>query len=367
MGDFLDDYLDGLSSGQRFNPLPYGPYHGTKDKRQWHLLADGEREQAIFEARVREEEESASAAAEGAAAEGGSAPIPEKLMLDRRFVPDIPPPVVEYITAADAPVQYAIESTTETFGFDVDVETGTVPVIEQTLPQFTTEGEVQVSVVEDINTHPDATDLLDTPIGTASYGSTMYELGTNSTYTWVTSVHEIPASYPGAFQITDYTTDADGNNVQLAGSGYGSPAVAIGADFAVQFKCLIKRTSFFSDDFGVTHNDYSIYSVSQNYTEDQTGDLQPLQDGPTTVTTGFTQIMDQQFIEDSFSDRSDEWKAYNLGKYYSFDLNVHINVEETPRQILDAIEAAYQAQTVKEWSYGIITIEGVPLVMEPDP
>jgi hypothetical protein len=52
----------------------------------------------------------------------------------------------------------------------------------------------------------------------------------------------------------------------------------------------------------------------------------------------------------------DAWKQYITGRIYMFDLELRINIYDSPQQILDAVELAYQAQPQKYWSYGVIKL-----------
>jgi hypothetical protein len=40
----------------------------------------------------------------------------------------------------------------------------------------------------------------------------------------------------------------------------------------------------------------------------------------------------------------------------SFDLNVTINVYQNTSDLIETIKQAYQQQTVKKWSYGIVEV-----------
>lgn len=323
MGDFLDDYLDGLSSGQRFNPLPYGPYHGTKDKRQWHLLADGEREQAIFEARMREEEESASASAEGASAEGGSAPVPEKLILDRRFVPDVP----SLLTAANAPVQYSNETTTETFGY-LDVETDIRgPMSDASGGQVT-----NVQVVENIDEDPQFIQINNDPLTT--YDEMGYlqpvsmppQIETLS-QTWTDGTY---SNYSKLWIQGTYTS-GELINIEFDSNGTGYPYIWIGGDLVVVFRHLFSPEQL---DENTNAWIYIYQSGTESWPEYVTA-VAPAGDPFYNQTTGEQQDTVGMFI-----------------------LDIAISFDATPQQILDALENGYQAQPAdqKYWSYGVIKI-----------
>lgn len=285
MGDFLDDYLDGLGEGQRFNPLPYGPYYGTKDKRQWHLLADSEREQAIFEARMREEEESASFADEGASAEGGSGAVPEKLILDRRFVENTPsgPPVVEFQD----------DQTTDTFG-TIANEDGRVTYIEEDLAAS---GIYDTQVTVTSLTHDELVSDADVDIDpmNTTYGSQVYNLGMSygSGVIWVSTIQSIPASYPGFF-------DSE--------TGVAKPMYAIGGNYAVVFRYL-----------DVIESGYGVFGLYIST------------DQPSGVT---------------YTDHGSS----------AFDLDVNININMPSSHFLETVKLAYEQQSVKKWSYGVVEV-----------
>ena len=241
MGDFLDDYLDGLGEGQRFNPLPYGPYFGTKDKRQWHLLADSEREQAIFEARMREEEESSSL--DGGAGESGSSAGPVNVSVEQQTEPVVEEPIVEFQD----------EPTTETFG-TIATEDGNVTYIEE---ELAASGSPDTQVVVTTLTHNEVvseTDVDTDPMNT-TYGSEVYSLGMayGSGVVWVTSIQPVPESYPGFF-------DAE--------TGVAKPMYAIGGNFAVVFRYLGDINTSFGV-FGLFIDDTEPTSVT--YTEHNDG------------------------------------------------------------------------------------------------
>lgn len=336
MGDFLDDYLDGLSSGQRFNPLPHGPYHGTKDKRQWHLLADGEREQAIYEARMREEEESASAAAEGAAAEGGSAPVPENLIIERRVALELPepaqgvfaPPPSEPITLSEdtyvtegsidlttMAVEYPTQTQAETFGTTTDPD-GSVPTVED---QFTgvIQTDVSVVVTDPYSIQQEDPVLLETTAAEAQPNDAVAAINnTGPGYVFLVGYTEY-GDYPGYF---DWST------------GFAQPAYAIGGKYAIVFRSLIDF-NFYS---GYNLNSIFYITAFPNY-------------------NGNTDV----YFDDGYGnklltpDLSAEYT--DEGQYYY--LYVDINTSETTQQIIENIEASYQAQgNIKYWSYGIIEI-----------
>lgn len=347
MGDFLDDYLDGLSSGQRFNPLPYGPYHGTKDKRQWHLLADSERERAIFEARMLEEEESASAAAEGAAAEGGSGPVPEKLIIDRRFnAPVFNPNTVPgtQVTLQDLSqaVQYEQQNVTETFGLDVDEATGEVVAISQSLPS--TGDPVVVTVIPDVQATEDWTDNSDVMMDSIITGDGVAKVPYDPFNLWIVQLgygdgSGMETGYPGSFDIN---------------TGYAKPILALGADYALQFKMLFGYDSIMSDDLGESQFLHAMspgtadtvsymFSIYQAYSE-------------TLLTGGHPYTMDEAELRNTWPDKDEAWYQYNTGRIYDFYLDLQINIYDSPQTILDTVEAAYQAQPVKYWSYGIIKL-----------
>ena len=326
MGDFLDDYLDGLSSGQRFNPLPYGPYHGTKDKRQWHLLADGEREQAIFEARMREEEESASASAEGASAEGGSAPVPEKLILDRRFVPDVPD-VPSLLTAANAPVQYSNETTTETFGY-LDVETDIRgPMSDASGGQVT-----NVQVVENIDEDPQFIQINNDPLTT--YDEMGYlqpvsmppQIETLS-QTWTDGTY---SNYSKLWIQGTYTS-GELINIEFDSNGTGYPYIWIGGDLVVVFRHLFSPEQLDEN----TNAWIYIYQSGTSAWPDYFTAVAPTGDPFYNSSTGEPQDTVGMFI-----------------------LDIAISFDATPQQILDALENGYQAQPADQryWSYGVIKI-----------
>jgi hypothetical protein len=286
MGDFLDDYLDGLGEGQRFNPLPYGPYYGTKDKRQWHLLADSEREQAIYEARMREEEESSSLDG-GAGESGSSAGVVNQPSLD---IDEAEPPVIE----EESVIEYQDEQTTETFG-TITNESGNVTYIEEELAASGSPGtQVKVTTL----THDDV--ILDQyvavdPMNT-SYGSEIYSLGMayGTGVVWVTSLQPVNESYPGYFDID---------------TGVAKPMYAIGGNLAIVFRKM-------GDMANITHGVFGIFT-----TDTTPSDIQYVEYG-----------------EDSF------------------DLNVTINVYQNTSDLIETIKQAYQQQTVKKWSYGIVEV-----------
>ena len=331
MGDFLDDYLDGLSSGQRFNPLPYGPYHGTKDKRQWHLLADGEREQAIFEARMREEEESASASAEGASAEGGSAPVPEKLILDRRFVPDVvqgvfaPPPTEPIVLSEETyptegaldlttmAVEYPTQTQAETFGTTTDPN-GSVPTVEE---QFTSVIQTDVSVVvtDPYSIQQEDPALLETTAADAQPNDAIAMInGTGSGYVFIVGTNEY-GDYPGFF---DWMT------------GFAQPAYAIGGKYAIVFRSLIDFNYY------ANLNLNSIFYITAF----------PHYEQPTNV-----------YFDNGAGEKVTTPILDEESKFYF--LYVDINTSETTQQIIENIESSYQAQgDIKYWSYGIVEIDG---------
>ena len=331
MGDFLDDYLDGLSSGQRFNPLPYGPYHGTKDKRQWHLLADGEREQAIFEARMREEEESASASAEGASAEGGSAPVPEKLILDRRFVPDVvqgvfaPPPTEPIVLSEETyptegaldlttmAVEYPTQTQAETFGTTTDTD-GSVPTVQD---QFTSVIQTDVSVVvtDPYSIQQEDPALLETTAADAQPNDAIAMINsTGSGYVFIVGTSEY-GDYPGFF---DWMT------------GFAQPAYAIGGKYAIVFRSLIDFNYY------ANLNLNSIFYITAF----------PGYEQPTNV-----------YFDNSAGEKITTPILDEENKFYF--LYVDINTSETTQQIIENIESSYQAQgDTKYWSYGIVEIDG---------
>ena len=282
MGDFLDDYLDGLGEGQRFNPLPYGPYYGTKDKRQWHLLADSEREQAIFEARMREEEESSSL--DGGAGESGSSAGPVNASVEQQTEPVVEEPVVEFQD----------EQTTETFG-TIATEDGNVTYIEE---ELAASGSPDTQVVVTTLTHNEVvseTDVDTDPMNT-TYGSEVYSLGMayGSGVVWVTSIQPIPASYPGFFDVE---------------TGVAKPMYAIGSNFAVVFRYL-----------GDINISYGVFGLFTDVT------------GPTSVT----------------------YTEHNEGT--SFDLDIKVNVTMPSSHFLETVKLAYEQQSVKKWSYGVVEV-----------
>jgi hypothetical protein len=336
MGDFLDDYLDGLSSGmQRYNPLPTGPYNGTKHKRQWHLLADSEREQAIFEARMREEEESASASAEGASAEGGSAPIPEKLILDRRFVPDVaqgvfapPPPEPVTLTTESYPTEGALDLTTgaveyptqtqaETFGTTTSPD-GSVNTMEDQLTGAVNT-DISVIVTDAYSIQQQDPTLLETIAADAQPNDAIAAINsTGSGYVFLVGGNEW-GDYPGYF---DWMT------------GFAQPAYAIGGKYAVVFRSLIDFNYYaslnLSSIFYITA--FPVYNDKTNVYFD----------------SGYGEklLIPELTAEDP-----------NLNQYYY--LYVDINTTETTQQIIENIEASYQSQgDIKYWSYGIVEIDG---------
>lgn len=333
MGDTLDDYLDGLSSGQRFNPLPYGPYHGSKNRRQWHMLADSEREQAIYEARMIEEEESASeaAAAAGASAEGGSSPVPEKLILDRRFVPDTPqglfaPPPSEpvilseqtYVTegALDLTtmaVEYPTQTQAETFG-TTTTPGGNVTTTEDHFTGVVSK-DISVVVTDPYSIQQQDPTLLETTAADAQPNAAIAAINnTGSGYVFLVGNNEY-GDYPGYF---DWLT------------GFAQPAYAIGGKYAVMFRSLIDFNYYASN------NTSSIFYITAfpSYSESTSVYFDNSQGEKMNVP-----ILDQ---------------SYNY--YY---LYVDINTSETTQQILENIEASYQAQGgTKYWSYGIVEIDG---------
>ena len=348
MGDFLDDYLDGLSSGQRFNPLPYGPYHGTKDKRQWHLLADSEREQAIYEARMLEEEESASAAAEGAAAEGGTGPVPEKLILDRRFLPDVaavdavPGTQIVLPDLTQAAVQYEQQNVTETFGFDVDETTGEVAVISQSLPPVDAGDPVVVTVVPDVQATTDWNDNSNVMMDSIMTGAGVGKVTYYQDNIWIVAIGDgygnMETGWPGTFNVT---------------TGYARPIIALGADYALQFKILFGYDSITSNDQGETF----ITAMEPGSSEQMSYMFSVMQQYDTTeIIGGVPYILDEGEIENTFSHMDDAWKQYNTGRIYMFDLELRMNIYDSPQQILDTVELAYQAQPHKYWSYGVIKL-----------
>ena len=333
MGDFLDDYLDGLSSGmQRFDPLPTGPYHGTKQKRQWHLLADSEREQAIFEARMREEEESASASAEGASAEGGSAPIPEKLILDRRFVPDVVPDVPSLLTAANAPVQYSNETTTETFGY-LDIQADIYAPL-----QNSSSGQIaSVTVVENIDEDPQYNQIKDAPLVVYdSYGiqpapmpshiETLSQTWTDGTWSklWIQGTY----------------TSGELISIEFDSNGTGYPYIWIGGDLVVVFRHLFSPAQL---DENSNAWIYIYQSGTPSWPEYFTA-VAPAMDPFYNTNTGEPQDTVGMFI-----------------------LDIAINAGATPQEILDALENGYQAQPAGEkyWSYGVISIAGITIDDDP--
>ena len=277
MGDFLDDYLDGLGEGQRFNPLPYGPYYGTKDKRQWHLLADSEREQAIFEARIREEEESSSL--DGGAGESGSSAGPVNVSVEQQTEPV---------------VEFQDDQTTETFG-TIATEDGNITYIEEELAASGSPG-TQVTVTT--LTHNEVVseaDVDNDPMNT-SYGSEVYSLGMayGSGVVWVTSIQPIPASYPGFFDTV---------------TGVAKPMYAIGGNFAVVFRYL--------GDINISYGVFGLFMTSSE---------------PTSVT----------YVEH--------------GDGTSFDLDIRVNVGMPSSHFLETVKLAYEQQSVKKWSYGVVEI-----------
>jgi len=206
MGDFLDDYLDGLSSGmQRFDPIPTGPYNGTKQKRLWHLMADSEREQAIYEARMREEEDSAGYG------EGGSGSGPVQAV-DSAEQP-----------ASDPIVEYPTIAATETFG-SITTPAGNVSYIEE---ELTASGYPDTQVVVTQQTHEQLINdmnILTDPTHT-SYTNDIYSLGMSlgTGVVWVTPTQPVNNSYPGWFD--DVT-------------GVAKPMYAIGANYAIVFRII---------------------------------------------------------------------------------------------------------------------------------
>lgn len=327
MGDFLDDYLDGLSSGmQRFDPLPTGPYNGTKQKRQWHLLADGEREQAIFEARMREEEESASASAEGASAEGGSAPVPEKLILDRRFVPDAVPSL---LTAANAPVQYSNETTTETFGY-LDIQTDIYAPL-----QNSSGGQIaSVTVVEHIDEDPQYNQIKDDPLVIYDEMGSMQPAPMPShietlSQTWVDG-------YYSKLWIQGTYTSGELINIEFDSNGTGYPYIWIGGDLVVVFRHLFSPAQMDENSNAWIY----IYATGTDSWPDYYTAVAPAMDPFYSTTTGEPQDTVGMFI-----------------------LDIAISTDATPQQILDALENGYQAQPADQryWSYGVISIAGVSI------
>ena len=330
MGDILDDYLDGLGSGQRFNPLPYGPYHGTKDKQQWHMLADSEREQAIYEAKMLEEEESASAAAAGAAAEGGTAPLPEKLILDRRFVPDVvqgvfaPPPAEPivlteetYITegALDLTtmaVDYPTQTQAETFGTTTNPD-GSVPTVEETFSSVVN-ADISVKVTDPYSIQQQDPALLETTAADAQPNDAIAMInGTGSGYLFLVGTTEY-GDYPGYF---DWST------------GLAKPAYAIGGKYAVVFRSLLD----FNYYAGANLNSIFYNTAFPEYQE------------PTNV-----------YFDNGPGEKGTEpILGQGSNSYY---LYIDINTSETTQQIIENIEASYQAQDTKYWSYGIVEVDG---------
>lgn len=326
MGDFLDDYLDGLSSGlQRYDPLPTGPYNGTKHKRQWHLLADGEREQAIYEARMREEEQSASAAEAAAGADAGGAPIPEKLILDRRFVPDVVPDVPSLLTAANAPVQYSNESTTETFGY-LDITTD----LQQPISTATDGVVTTVQVVENVEQDPQFIQINNDPL------TTYDEMGYIQPAPMPPQVETLSQTFytdNGQPKMWIQGTHTGGEliSIEFDSNGTGYPYIWIGGDLVVVFRHLFSPAQ-------LDENSNAWIYIYQSGTEswpDYYTAVAPAMDPFYSNTTGEPQDTVGMFI-----------------------LDIAIATDATPQTILDALEAGYQAQPAdqKYWSYGVIKI-----------
>jgi len=332
MGDFLDDYLDGLSTGvQRYNPLPHGPYNGTKDKQQWHMLADSEREQAIFEARMREEEQSASAADAAAGGDAGSTSVPLNVSRQRQssseptqglFAPPPSEPVIlseqTYPTegALDLTtmaVEYPTQTQAETFGTTTNTD-GSVPTVEG---HFTGVMNTDISVVvtDPYSIQQQDPTLLETTSADAQPNDAIAAINnTGSGYVFLAGNNEY-GDYPGYF---DWLT------------GFAQPAYAIGGKYAVMFRSLIDFNYYASN------NTSSIFYITAfpSYSESTSVYFDNSQGEKMNVP-----ILDQ---------------SYNY--YY---LYVDINTSETTQQILENIEASYQAQGgTKYWSYGIVEIDG---------
>lgn len=317
MSDFLDDYLDGLSSGQRFNPLPYGPYNGTKDKRQWHLLADSEHEQAIYESRMREEEESAGA--EGAAAEGGSSPVPEAVRAG--LAASVEVPVVEYLTTGGLDIttnaiEYPTVTETETFG-NTTTSDGNVTSVEEL---FTN------STGTDINTvvHVQATtyDNLVTDYENAQAIFTLSQ--TNMVYNDV--ITDLQQANDGTMYIVN-AGDIHGNSYPGffdATTGIASPAIALGGEYCIIFRALIDFNYY--TGLGVFTHMFSTQSTTNP-----------------TVVTMFTDLDDN-------------------GNGTEFYLDLNVNLDDTIEQVVNAIETSYQQQTTKYWSYGLVKLSAVTAV-----
>jgi hypothetical protein len=305
MGDFLDDYLDGLSSGmQRYDPLPTGPYNGTKQKRQWHLLADGEREQAIFEARMREEEQSASAADAAAGADAGGSHISLARARARKLTQVVTPEQIQQAiqqavtlitTIPDTPEQFietADVNTAVTYGDLIDYTTGElnleqIPDDVTVLPVLDTETLIQTDPVltepNSLVTQLDVAPLTTSQLLTAgievnetittlaqdenvlvafgvSPGYSFDDMGTGTGYLYYDSyVQNESGEWVGVGDPTGGYADVFGSIDVSTGLVY--PMVALGGDYAIQFRMNMNNTGITLDgnSYGVSSVDYDPY------------------------------------------------------------------------------------------------------------
>jgi hypothetical protein len=233
MGDFLDDYLDGLSSGmQRFDPIPTGPYNGTKQKRQWHQMADSEREQAIYEARMREEEDSAGYGEAGSGSGNGA----ELIQTVAPVAPNDPDPIITYPTVHE----------TETFG-SITTSSGNVSYIEEDLAAS---GYPNTQVVVTQLTHDELVSDMNimSPPTNATYSNSVYSLGmaAGGALVWVTPTQPVNSSYPGYF-------DQD--------TGVAKPMYALGQNYAIVFR-VVDAALATSGIFAIETNDTGLMNLS---------------------------------------------------------------------------------------------------------